>query len=376
MTHRDPPLEWLQTEFERVVGEGDAILRTGHNHLHLVSTNPENGAAKDLLPQHFNFRHLLEALPAAVYTTDAKGRITFYNEAAADLWGCRPELGQAEWCGSWKLFWPNGTPLPHSECPMAMALKEDRAIRGAEAIAERPDGTRVPFIPFPTPLHDGSGRLVGAVNMLVDITHRKQEEEKQALLVRELHHRVKNTLATVQAIMSSTIRASTSLDEFQQAFIGRVASLAKTHSLLADDQWQTVLFRDLLCVELDPYDDDSARRVRLTGPPVELPSSLAVPIGMAVHELTTNAVKYGALAELGGSVEVTWSIADGDAGRRLLWTWIERNGPPVQPPQHQGFGSRLLQRVLTSQIHAEVEVKFEAEGLRVHVEVPLSVASA
>jgi PAS domain S-box-containing protein len=143
------------------------------------------------------FRELLDALPAAVYTTDAAGRITYYNEAAADLWGDRPALGSSEWCGSWKLFWPDGTPLPHDECPMAVALKEDRAVRGMEAAAERPDGTRVPFIPYPTPIHDETGKLVGAVNMLVDITDRKRAEEQHNLLVRELHHRVKNTLAMV-----------------------------------------------------------------------------------------------------------------------------------------------------------------------------------
>lgn len=97
---------------------------------------------------------VLEMLAAAVYTTDAAGRITFYNQAAADLWGCRPELGSARWCGSWRLFWPDGRPMRHDECPMAVALKEGRAVRGAEAIAERPDGTRVPFIPYPMPLRD------------------------------------------------------------------------------------------------------------------------------------------------------------------------------------------------------------------------------
>jgi PAS domain S-box-containing protein len=118
----------------------------------------------------------MEALPLAVYTTDAEGRITFYNAAAVALWGREPELGKAEFCGSWKLYWPDGTPMRHAECPMALALEQGRPIRGAEALAERPDGTRVPFLPYPTPLHDASGRLVGAVNMLVDITDRKQVE--------------------------------------------------------------------------------------------------------------------------------------------------------------------------------------------------------
>jgi PAS domain S-box-containing protein len=123
------------------------------------------------------WRELIETVPAAIYATDAAGRITFYNEAAATLWGCRPELGKSEFCGSWKLYWPDGTPLPHNKCPMAMALKQKKPIRGIEAVAERPDGVRVPFIPFPTPLFDETGALTGAVNLLVDISERKQAEQ-------------------------------------------------------------------------------------------------------------------------------------------------------------------------------------------------------
>src|SRR6202044_1973894 len=95
------------------------------------------------------FRRILNELPAAIYVTDALGRITYFNEAAATLWGHRPTIGMSEWCGSWKLFWPDGRALPHGECPMAIAIKEKRPVRGMEAIAERPDGTRVPFIPYP-----------------------------------------------------------------------------------------------------------------------------------------------------------------------------------------------------------------------------------
>jgi PAS domain S-box-containing protein len=119
---------------------------------------------------------LLQSLPAAVYATDAAGRITFYNEAAVRLWGVRPRLGSDEFCGSWKLYRTDGTDLPHSECPMAIALREQRPIHGAEAIAERPDGTRVPFIAHPTPLFDHSGKLTGAVNMLVDASNRQISE--------------------------------------------------------------------------------------------------------------------------------------------------------------------------------------------------------
>jgi PAS domain S-box-containing protein len=137
-----------------------------------------------------SWRQLLEALPAAVYTTDAAGRITFFNEAAVDLAGNRPELGRDLWCVSWRLRRPDGTPLPHEECPMAVALREDRPVRGVEVIAERPDGARVHLLPYPTPLHDSSGALIGAVNVLVDISERKQAEEAIRQLNETLEQRV------------------------------------------------------------------------------------------------------------------------------------------------------------------------------------------
>jgi PAS domain S-box-containing protein len=122
------------------------------------------------------FDDFLDALGVAVYTTDAEGGITYFNEAAATLWGRLPELGEA-WCGSWRLYWTDGRPMAHDECPMAVALKEDRPIRGQEAELERPDGTRGVFVAYPTPLHDDGGRMVGAVNVLVDVTERRKAEE-------------------------------------------------------------------------------------------------------------------------------------------------------------------------------------------------------
>jgi PAS domain S-box-containing protein len=119
----------------------------------------------------------LLALGVAAYTTDAAGRITFFNDAAADLWGRRPALGE-EWCGSWRLYWTDGRPMRHDECPMAIALRENRPVRGEEAIAERPDGTKVAFLAYPTPLCDASGRLVAALNVLVDVTERRRAEEE------------------------------------------------------------------------------------------------------------------------------------------------------------------------------------------------------
>lgn len=132
------------------------------------------------LEQHW--RTILDTIPAAVYTTDAQGRITYFNEAAVALAGRRPTIGTDEWCVTWRLFNLDGTPLPHDQCPMATALKEGRPVHGAEAIAERPDGTRIRFQPFPMPLNDKSGKLAGAVNLLVDVTEQRQFEIDSARL--------------------------------------------------------------------------------------------------------------------------------------------------------------------------------------------------
>jgi PAS domain S-box-containing protein len=120
---------------------------------------------------------VLDALPSAAYMTDAGGRITYYNEVAATLWGQRPELGKSKWCAAWKLHSPDGRPLAHDRCSMAMTRRERLPIHGIEAIAERPDGTTVPFISYRTPLYDVSHTLVGALNFLVDIRDRKRAEE-------------------------------------------------------------------------------------------------------------------------------------------------------------------------------------------------------
>jgi two-component sensor histidine kinase len=244
-----------------------------------------------------------------------------------------------------------------------------------EAACERPDGTLVPFIPYPTPLHDESGKLVGAVNMLVDITERKRAEDDQALLVRELHHRVKNTLATVQAIMGSTARASSSIEAFTSAMIGRIGALAKTHLLLSDES-RTTTVRSILRNELDAFDDGSGERVKLHGPDVEVPARLAVSLGMAVHELTTNAVKHGSLSVFGGTVAVGWTVTIEAKRRTLNIDWTESGGPPVRPPTRQGFGTRLLEFVLPGQIQATSTVEYLPQGIHVRCVVPLLLSAA
>ena len=173
------------------------------------------------------YRELLDALPAAIYTTDADGRITFYNQAAIELAGTKPQIGTDQWCVTWRLHRPDGTPLPHDECPMAIAIKENRPVRGEEAVAERPDGSLIPLIPYPTPLRDAAGALVGAVNMLVDIRDRKTAELERQRLVAELR-RLNETL---ERRVEERTRALTAEIEERQAMEERLHQLQKTEAI-------------------------------------------------------------------------------------------------------------------------------------------------
>ena len=214
-----------------------------------------------------------------------------------------------------------------------------------------------------------NGRLYQAAQH--EIEERKHAQAQQSLLIRELHHRVKNTLATVQAVVGATARSTSNIDEFYEAFVGRIVSLANTHSLLTEAVWQTAPLREIIEKELSPYRDDSEERVVIEGPPVELPSEVAVPIGMAIHELTTNATKYGALSVSTGRVAIRWTAEPDLEGTRLKLTWTESGGPKVTPPKKQGFGSRLLHRVLTTQLHAHVDMSYERSGLKVSIDAVL-----
>jgi two-component sensor histidine kinase len=199
----------------------------------------------------------------------------------------------------------------------------------------------------------------------------RRTEQRQALLVRELHHRVRNTLATVQALVGATARSAASIKEFNRSFSARIAALAKTHALLTEDYWQTVPLQEMLMTELQPFAEKRQQRFKLEGPPLDLSADLAVPLSMALHELTANAARYGALSIRKGCVSVVWEIVPRDGQRRLHLIWVEHNGPPVKEPTHSGFGLVLLQRALPAQCDAQVHLEFDTAGLRFEISAPL-----
>ncbi|MGC2460225.1 MAG: PAS domain S-box protein [Steroidobacteraceae bacterium] len=437
---------------------------------------------------------ILQSLPAAIYTTDLEGRITFYNEAAAELWGVRPEIGRSEFCGSWKLYWPDGTPLPHDQCPMAIALKERRAINGQEAAAERPDGTRIPFLAYPTPLFDEVGELAGAVNMLVnisgrksaelasqrlaaivessddaiiskdtngiitswnggaqrlfgycereaigkpvtilipcdrqdeepeilsrirrgeriehyetirrrkdgslvdislsvspildssgkvvgaskiarDISDRRRAEEQKNLLLGEMNHRVKNLFALAGGLVNLSARGAASVPDLVSDLQGKFVALSRAHSLTLSgtgtNPHQITTLHTLIAEVTEPYHHEgtSEPRIVVSGPDIQLGRSAVTNLALLLHEFATNALKYGALVDPSGQVQIECFEQEYD----FCITWREAGvvshaGESVR----EGFGSRLARAAITA-LNGSFSRDFTSNGLEIRLTVP------
>ncbi|HEX8365719.1 MAG TPA: HWE histidine kinase domain-containing protein [Allosphingosinicella sp.] len=202
------------------------------------------------------------------------------------------------------------------------------------------------------------------------VLERKRTEEHQRLLLNELNHRVKNTLAVIQSLAAQTFRGEAALPEARRAFENRLTALAGAHDLLTGRNWEAAALRQV--VESAGTGCGADRhRVTIDGEDVELSPRTAVSIAMALHELCTNAVKYGALSSDAGSVAISWTIAGAGRERRLRLCWTEQGGPPVSPPQRRGFGSRMIERGLAAELGGTVELDFRVEGVRCVVDAPL-----
>ncbi len=252
---------------------------------------------------------------------------------------------------------------------MAVALKEGRIIRDVEAVAERPDGSRVPFIPYPTALRDAEGRIVGGINMLVDISARKEAETRQRMLIDELNHRVKNTLATVQSLAGQTARYATDLHDFTERFEARLMALARAHDLLTKRRWEGADLQGLVLEILAPY-GGAPGRLGVEGPAIDLVPRTVLSLTMALHELTTNSAKYGALSLPSGTLQVCWKQPRGP-DRILTLEWIERGGPEVVTPVRRGFGTRLVTRCVERDLDGELDLRYEPSGVRCIMSFPL-----
>ena len=203
-----------------------------------------------------------------------------------------------------------------------------------------------------------------------ELAERRRIEQQQTLLLGELNHRVKNTLAIVQSIATQTLRHADSAEAFRAGFEARVMALAEAHNLLTDSNWGGASLRDIAERVLTPYSDDRKRRFDLPDHDVQVGPKAAVSLVMAFHELATNAAKYGALSRPEGSLRVDWKVMNSSDPPRLFIRWEESGGPPVKPPARQGFGSRLI-RGLAQESSGEVRLDFATSGLVCTIDIPL-----
>lgn len=218
---------------------------------------------------------------------------------------------------------------------------------------------------------DGEGKPTLIFGVNYDISERKLGEERQRLLLRELNHRVKNTLATVQALATQTVRHARRPSEFLEAFGARLQALGAAHNLLSDREWRGIGIRELMQIEVKPFDSAEQPRIAISGPDLLLSPDQAVGLGLIMHELASNALQYGSLSVGSGKVDVDWKALGKKGARRLVLTWRESGGPKVDQPERQGFGSILIRRSLAKVLSSEVVHEFRREGVFAEISMPL-----
>jgi PAS domain S-box-containing protein len=319
-------------------------------------------AEQELRESEAQLRHIIDgAREYAIVTLDHDRTIRNWNAGAERLLG----FAEAEVLGqSGDIFFtPEDRAAGVPEKELRTALAEGRASN--ERWHVRKDGSRFWGSGVMLPIEEDDGSLV--LKIFRDRTEEREAENRQQILIHELNHRVKNTLATVQAMASQTLRNSKVEGEVRQGFEARLHALAAGHDILTRESWGGADLRRIVDAALKPFREADENRIGIEGPALYLAPKIALAFTMALHELATNATKYGALSD-SGRVDVNWSIE----GDRLLFRWRESGGPPVTEPTRKGFGSRLIERSLASELGAEVRIEYPPQGVICTIEAPTS----
>jgi PAS domain S-box-containing protein len=313
------------------------------------------------------FRRIAEANLIGVGFGTSRGNVTYLNDEMLRMMGRTRAEFEAEQIGWMETL----APEHRKEAADTIAeLNLSGAVSGLAWSFLKPDGERTHFI--------GAGALTSPagdnhVSLAVDITDRVRAEERTAMLMAELDHRVKNIFAVVQAITWQTLgRGKTVGPEAADLLVGRLKAFAQSHALLASSSWDGARFGDIVETTVAAYRGDGAPRVILEGPDLRITPKAAQSLNLAIHELVTNAAKYGALSREGGYVTADWRLAGDDSDRRLVFTWAEHDGPPIEePPMRKGFGSKLIESTLKFQLEGRVSLDYARKGLRATIELPI-----
>jgi two-component system CheB/CheR fusion protein len=300
---------------------------------------------------------VLESVSDAFYALDADWRYVVFNRAAEEYFG----VARAAMLGRtlWEVF-PQGRGTPF-EAFCRKAMDEGTPTTFETSSALRPDRTVELRI---VPMRGG-----GVAVTLTDITERKTADARQRMLVNELNHRVKNSLATVQAIAAQSLRGPQVAPDARERFMARLFALARANDVLVAETWLGASLGSVAAEMAGPHGD--GERFTIAGPEVHLTPPAATAMALGLHELATNAAKYGALSTPNGRVSLTWTVEGLGEARRLRLIWREGGGPPVGTPGPRGFGSRLIERGLASELRANVRLDFAADGVVFKLTAPL-----
>lgn len=310
----------------------------------------------------------------AIFTTDLAGRIAGWNTGAENLLGWEEEEAIGRPVNV--IFTAEDNREAVAEEEMRLAVTEGRADDNRWHL--RKDGGRFWASGLMMPMRDDTGGLTGFLKILRDLTEAQLASEHQQLLIHELNHRVKNTLATVQAFTTQSLRSAASLHDAREAITARLIALAKAHDVLTAEKWEGADLAQIVADALRLHGGE-AQRCRCRGKAVRVIPRIALALSMVLHELATNAIKYGALSNATGTVNVSWAMIDtasapADPQLRLNLRWEERGGPPVVPPSRKGFGSRMIERGLAGALGGEVQIGYKPDGAVCTLDIPLELA--
>ena len=356
----------------QALGRGEAIetLSTSVREFAVIS-GALTDARQALAKRTGEIQAVLEAAPAAIWVTyDPLARRLIRNRFAAELMGLAGGTEQRFGAPDdvvETVALKSGKPVPREDRPLSRAMRGE-LIDNQEYTYIIAGGDERVLLSSARPIRDLSGDIIGAVQISLDISERKKAWQQRQLLVNELNHRVKNSLAVVQSIASQTLRNAPDLQSASKTLNSRLLSLSKAHDVLTKENWTGADLMELVRGVLEPHAD--ATRFEAMGEPVWLPSSLVMPLSLALHELGTNAVKYGALSNASGTVSVSWKTEQSPL--RLHLEWREEGGPVVEEPGRKGFGTRLLEGVFESRPSSGVTISFLPAGLVAMIETGLT----
>lgn len=331
----------------------------------------EKQAEEALRESQRRLNAVLDNASVSIFVMDEHQRCIYMNAAAEELTGYT--LAETEGRALHDVIHhsrPDGSHFPLEECAIDRAFPEELQMQGEEIFVHK-DGSFYPVAFTASPIRDDEAKTIGTIIEVRDIRAEKRAEEHQRLLMNELNHRVKNSLATVQSIVSQTLRTTRDPDQARSDIAARLFALSRAHDVLTRESWEGAGLREIVAQTVAPYDDTGERRFHIDGPEVRLSPRMALTFAMALHELATNAVKYGALSNTEGKIHISWQIARKQDVFRLRLQWKESGGPRVEVPQRRGFGTRLIEHSLARSLDGEVGVNFAPEGVICSIDAPL-----